>query len=220
MRIAPHPSLLALGVTMSVPDFRFVPQKLYATGLYNLKNPDQAEAFTDAVVATLNGLDENFRHLKKSTSQTHVHRHGEDSVVYLLPDNKALAVDFIGGANGPNPQPGWNVGEHVYTHADAHDPDDHGLEHAAPPPAPVARIPSYGELGDDAFFRAMIGVPLEADMIAAGQRLNDGSAVWFSRATYRLMKALIESNGKPVDVAGEVRIVRNEWRALLGLAPV
>lgn len=148
---------------MSVPDFSYVPKKLYATGLYDLKTHDGAEAFTDAVVATLNGLDENWRHLKKNPSQTHVHRHGEDSAVYLLPDNKAQAVDFIGGAGGPNPQPGWIVDpEARYTHADAHDPDDHGIgsTHTCPP---VPKILPKGEAfallkALDAFYRAPEGL--------------------------------------------------------------
>lgn len=207
---------------MSVPDYRHVPQKLYATGLYDLTTHDGQDAFTDAVVATLNGIDPNFKHLKKRADQTHRHRHGEDSVLYLLPNNRALAVDFIGGAGGSNPKPGWIVGEHVYTHADAHDPDDHGIGATAP----AVRVPSYAELGDDAFFRAMVGVPLFADYLmadAAGHpdaRPNDGMSVWFSRAIYRLLAAFLTANGQPIDPAGEVRIVRNEWRALLGLPPV
>ena len=133
---------------MSVPDYRHVPQLLFATGLYNLHTEDGQAAFTDAVVATLNGSDENWRHLKKSSAQTNVHRHGEDSALYLLPDNKAQAVDFIGGAGGPNPGPGWNPDPApLYTHADAHDPDDHGIgasAHAPPPPAPAFPYPDEG----------------------------------------------------------------------------
>jgi len=203
---------------MSVPNFSHVPKRLFDTGLFDLRSHDGQAAFTDAVVSALNGLDDNFRHLKKKPGQTNVHMHGEDSVIYLLPDNKAQAVDFIGGAGGANPQPSWGVGEHLYTHADAHDPGDHGIGGTAPSPMPA--IPSYGELGDDAFFRAMIGVPLQADMLSVGQPLNDGSSVWFSRTTYRLMAALLASNGQPVDVNGIVRSVRNEWRQILGLPPV
>lgn len=218
LRIRPHAALLALGDSMSVPDFRSVPQKLFATGLFDLKSHEGQAAFTDAVVSTLHGLDANFRHLKKKPSQTHVHRHGEDSVIYLLPDNTALAVDFIGGAGGPNPQPGWMVGTHVYTHADAHDPTDHGLEDAPPPPR--VTIPDYEALGGDAFGRAMIGVPLEADYRMAGQRLNDGSAVWSWRTCHSLMSALVQANGQPIDAAGIVKKHRNEWRSILGLPPV
>lgn len=89
-----------------------------------------------------------------------------------------------------------------------------------PPAPPAPAFPSYEDLGGDAFFRAMVGVPLEADMLAAGQRLNDGSAVWFSRTVYRLMAAFLKANGKPIDAAGEVRTVRNEWRSILGLPAV
>jgi hypothetical protein len=89
-----------------------------------------------------------------------------------------------------------------------------------PPPQPGVHLPSYAELGDDVFFRAMIGVPLFADYLMANQSPNDGMSVWFSRAIYRLMAAFINANGKPVDAAGEVKIVRNEWRGLLGLPPL
>jgi hypothetical protein len=146
---------------MSVPDLRDVPLKLYATGFYNLRSHDGQAAFTDAVVTTLHGLNSNFRHLKKSASQTHVHRHGEDSVIYLLPDDKALAVDFIGGAGGPNPQPGWIVGTHLYTHEDAHDPSDHGIgAHAQPAPTPVMpKGEAFAALKAlDAFYRAPEGL--------------------------------------------------------------
>jgi hypothetical protein len=128
---------------MSVPDRRDVPRLLFDTGLFNLKTHEGQAAFTDAVVATLNGIDENFRHLIKKPGQTAIHDHGEDSVLYLLPNDEALAVDFIGGANGPNPQPAWMVGAHVYTHADAHDPDDHGIRDAAAPVCPPVP-PSFG----------------------------------------------------------------------------
>jgi len=85
---------------------------------------------------------------------------------------------------------------------------------------PAVEVPSYEALGGDAFFRAMVGVPLQADMLAAGQQLNDGSAVWFSRTIHSLMAALVGSNGQPVDVNGIVRRHRNEWRAILGQPPV
>ena len=199
----------------TVPNYRHVPEKLYATGLYDLTTHDGLDAFVDACVATLNGIDPNFKHLKKKASQTHRHRHGEDSVLYLLPNNRALAVDFTIGAGGPNPKPGWNVGDFVYTHADAHDPDDHGIGTAAPPA--VATLPDYEALGGDAFFRAMVGVPLEADYVRQGEALNEGSAVWFSRTVHSLMVALVTSGGRPVDVHGVVKRHRNEWRVILGL---
>jgi hypothetical protein len=203
---------------MSVPDHSYVIRKLYDTGLYDLHTEDGQGAFEDSCVATLNGIDENWRHLKKSKAQTNIHRHGEDSALYLLPNNRAMAVDFIGGSGGPNPRPGWIVDEVTpYTHADAHDPDDHGIDD--PPPPPQLRIPSYGELGDDAFFRENIGKPLQSDMAAAGQALNDGSSVWFSRTTYELLTEALKA-GKAVDPAPIVLKYRNQWRAILGQPPL
>lgn len=201
---------------MTIPNYSHVPAQLYATGLYDLHSHDGQAAFVDACVATLNGIDSNFRHLKKRKDQTHLHRHGEDSVLYLLPNNQAKAIDFVGGANGPNPQPGWIVGDHLYTHADAHDPDDHGIGHVAAVPS----MPGYEEMGGDAFGRAMIGVPLQADYLMAGQALNDGSVVWSWRTCHSLMSALVQANGQPTDPAAIVRKHRNEWRDILGLPPV
>ncbi len=202
---------------MSVPNHSHVPKQLYATGLYDLKTHDGHHAFVDATVATLNGLDPNWRHLKKSASQTHFHRHAEDAALYLLPNNEARAVDFIAGAGGPNPQPGWIVDAFLYKHSDAHDPDDHGLERPVPPPPPIVRVPGYAELGGDAFFRDMIGVPLAADMAAAGQSLNEGSSVWFARTVYSLIAAWLRADGEAIDSASIVKRHRNEWRQILDL---
>lgn len=93
-----------------------------------------------------------------------------------------------------------------------------GDEPPVPQPKP-ARIPSYAELGDDAFFRASIGVPLQADMALAGQLLNDGSSVWFSRTTYEILAESFIA-GHVVDPAPIVKKYRNQWRAILGLPPL
>ena len=153
---------------MSVPNHSHVPQKLYATGLYDLTTHDGQGAFTDAVVSTLHGLDENWRHLKKKPGQTAVHGHGEDSVIYLLEDGTALAVDFIGGAGGSNPQPAWQVGPHVYKHSDASEPDDHGTTAPPPTPAPTlkGREQFYFELGQiNGFYASVAGLNRPGGMV-------------------------------------------------------
>lgn len=210
---------------MSVPNHQHVPKKLFDTGLFDLRTEEGQGAFTDAVVAVLHGLDEKWGHLKKNPGQSQVHGHGEDSALYLSSEpGQSTAVDFIGGAGGPNPQPGWIVDAPRYSAKDWVDPFDHKLGAPVPPPTP--QIPSYGQLGDDAFFRAMIGVPLFADYLmadAAGHpdaKPNDGMSVWFSRPIYLLLAAFMASNGQPVDVNGIVRRVRNEWREKLRLPPV
>ena len=203
-----------------VPDRRDIPRKLFDTGLFDLKTEAGHGAFTDAVVACLHGSDERWGHLKKKSGQAHLHHHGEDSALYLSDiEGESQAVDFIGGAGGPNPQPGWIVDAPRYSAKDWVDPFDHGLGDAAPAPTPAPRIPSYGELGDDAFFRAQIGVPLQADMAATGQPLNDGSSVWFSRSIYEIVTEAVKA-GQMIDAAPIVRKYRNQWRAVLGLPPV
>lgn len=96
-----------------------------------------------------------------------------------------------------------------------------GCKPQAPEPIPVPQpparlVPAYEALGGDAFFRAQIGVPLQADMIEGGQGgLNDGSSVWFSRATYDILAAYMR--GGAVDSAAIVKAHRNVWRGILGL---
>ena len=204
-----------------VPDRRDIPRKLFDTGLFDLTSEAGHGAFTDAVVACLHGSDERWGHLKKKSGQAHLHHHGEDSALYLSDiEGESQAVDFIGGAGGPNPQPGWIVDAPRYSAKDWVDPFDHRIGETAPAPTPVEPyIPSYGELGDDAFFRAQIGVPLQADMLATGQALNDGSSVWFSRTIYEIVTETVKA-GHLIDTAPIVRKYRNQWRAVLGLPPV
>ena len=203
---------------MSIPDHRHVPLKLYATGLFDLRTHDGQEAFTDAVVATLNGLDRNWRHLKKSASQTHVHRHGEDSAVYLLPDNRAQAVDFIGGAGGPNPQPGWIVDPVArYTHADAHDPDDHGLggtAHTCP------QVPTFLHKGEafaklqalNAFYQAPEGLQRPGGLVIPDR---DGRSVADMEAIAQWFYQLVIEGVSLDDVFTQIRN-SHEWRSKHG----
>lgn len=202
-----------------VPDRRDIPRKLFDTGLFDLRTESGHGAFTDAVVACLHASDERWGHLKKSGGQSHLHHHGEDAALYLSDDEgQSQAVDFIGGAGGPNPQPAWTVDAPRYSAKDWIDPFDHRIGEAAPEPMPPF-VPSYGELGDDAFFRTQIGAPLQADMQLAGQSLNDGSSVWFSRTTYEILTEALKA-GRMIDAAPIVRKYRNQWRAALGLPPV
>lgn len=130
-------------------------------------------------------------------------------------------------ADGPQivASPVWNeIAQH---HWRANNPP---LKDGAPAPQPPApqppapqppaiKIPTYAELGADAFFITNIGIPLQADMALKGQALNADSSVWFSRTTYDLMVAMIKAGG-PVDPAPIVKKYRNEWRAILGLPPL
>lgn len=122
---------------MTIPDFRHVPRKLFDTGLFDLKTHEGQGAFVDACVSTMHGIDKNFGHLKKKPGQTQVHGHGEDATLYKFGDGTAQAVDFIGGAGGPNPQPSWGVDSSgaIYKDSDWLDPTQHvatAVEHRPP----------------------------------------------------------------------------------------
>ena len=141
---------------MSIPDFRHVPRKLFDTGLFDLKTDEGQGAFVDACISTLHGLDENFGHLKKKPGQTQVHGHGEDATLYKFDDGTAQAVDFVGGANGPNPQPSWGVdsGGPIYKHSDWLAPTQHVA--ATPEPKPITSFPYPDENSSGRAFLARI----------------------------------------------------------------
>ena len=195
---------------MSVPDLRHVPQKLFATGLYNLKTEEGQGAFTDAVVSTLHGIDERFGHLKKKPGQSQVHAHGEDSVLYLSDTpGQSQAVDFIGGAGGPNPQPGWMVDDPRYSESDWLDPTDHGIRPSVPPPPPQPIYPPYP--GDQAF--DAVGTAFFADYAQAGQVPNPQIGRWFGRTIYDWLA----KNTATLDAS--IAKHRAELRAQFGLPP-
>ena len=122
---------------MTVPDMRHVPQKLFDTGLFDLRTHEGQGAFVDAVVSLLHALDARWGHLKKKPGQTDVHGHGEDAALFLSDQpGQSQAVDFVGGAGGPNPRPSWHVDAPRYSKTDWHDPTQHGISVVVPPPPP------------------------------------------------------------------------------------
>lgn len=131
-----------------VPDYSADIRKMYDTRLFDLRTEHGQGAFTDACVSMLHGRDEAWGHLIKKPGQTAVHDHGEDSALYLFDDGTAKAVDFIGGAGGPNPMPGWIVDNQTpYKEADWHDPTDHGIREQAPSPVPQFPYPDENTAG-------------------------------------------------------------------------
>jgi len=162
---------------MSVPNHVFVVNAVFATGKYALDHAGQP-AFVDAAVLALHRFDENWRHLKKSGGQTKIHDHAEDAALYLLPDNKAWAVDFIGGAGGPNPSIAWGPDpEAQYIHADGLDPDEHDQT------APVTGILPKGKAMEvltrlNAFYEAQDGLQRPGGMIKDGRVDLEAVSQW------------------------------------------
>lgn len=133
----------------SIPNYSTEVKRLYDTGLFDLHTHFGQGAFTDACVSMLHGKNPRWGHLKKNPSQTQVHGHGEDAALFLYADGTAQAVDFIGGAGGPNPQPGWIVDpEARYKGSDWIDPTDHAVDaHACPPAPPTFGYPDENTVG-------------------------------------------------------------------------
>lgn len=80
---------------------------------------------------------------------------------------------------------------------------------ATPAPVPVP-VPQPKPYPGDQFFIEKIGQILEWDYAEAGQRLNAGSSVWFSRTIWRYVN-------EGMSIEQSVAQSRKEWRAALGL---
>lgn len=121
----------------SLPNYSTEIAQLHSTGLFDLTTHEGQGAFVDAAIAMLHGKNARWGHLRKKPGQTAVHGHGEDAALFLFADGRAQAVDFIGGAGGPHPRPGWIVDPEIrYTAADWLDPTEHGTRAHTCPPAP------------------------------------------------------------------------------------
>lgn len=195
---------------MAVPDHFFIVQQTYNTGHYDLTEQEDHARFVDDVVTALNAYDEQWGHLRKKPGQTNIHGHGEDSALCKLPDGKAHAVDFIGGAGGPTPALRWGPDPIAYyTHADWLDPADH--EKGAPPQPPAPQYPSYEELGGDEGGKK-ITRQLEADYKRAGRPSLDGDCgTWQQRVSYDFLTGICKT------VEESITKHRAKWCASLGI---
>lgn len=193
---------------MSVPNHRFVIDKLVATGIFDLPTHEGQAAFTDAAVSALHGLDPNWGHLKKTAAQTHIHGHGEDAALYLHPNGRATAVDFIGGAGGPNPQAAWQVDqEGRYTAADWLNPTEHG-NRVVQVPQPSKTLPK-GEAfallqALNAFYAAPEGLQRPGGLVIDGKADMEAIAQWF----YQMVIEGVSLE----DVKTQIR-ASHEWRS-------
>lgn len=156
--------------------------------------------------------------------------------IWHLPTRKQVKLIANSTANEPGP---W---EHGPAHLDPYDIDEFNqatgqrqyrwhnppvlqgaLMSGAPQPGqPVPQtprpaslhLPSYAELGDDAFFSGKIGQALFEDMHANGEEMNAGSAGWIARAVHGCIERFL-INGDHRDAPAIVKKVRNEWRQVM-----
>ena len=191
---------------------------------------------TQLVLAELNKIDSGWGHVGKTSGEGQYRPPTWVPVPVKSWDNNTYTVtgfshdavfnqvafkqvDTLGGANdsevpiGTVASPTWNViPPQFYRPNNPWMSVDGSVE---PAPCPELKVPGYEEIGGDVFFRANIGVPLQADMALAGQVLNDGSSVWFSRSCYDVLAAKIKDPN--ADVAPILKKHRNDWRRILGL---
>ena len=133
---------------MSVPDHFFIIAAVFESGGYHLSDHASLARFVDDAVVALHAHDPNWVHIKKKPGQTNTHGHGEDSVLYLLPDHTAQGVDFIQGAGAPGATLRWGPDpEPYYTHADGWDAHGDWSQAPAPPTPPVEPYPSESPAG-------------------------------------------------------------------------
>lgn len=186
-----------------IPDFREIPKQLFDSGAFDLHTEDGQAAYVDAVVSALHAKDPRFGHLRKKKGQTQIHGHGEDSALYLSDvPGQSQAVDFISGAGGTNPQPGWQVDAPSYSYQDWIDPTLHGDRVTVQPVKP----PYPGDPVFDA-----VGVALFADYARAGNAPDPQMGRWFGRVIYDWL------SGNVASLEASVAKHRAEWKALLGI---
>lgn len=196
---------------MPIPNAFAVVRMVYETGVYDLTTHDGLARYVDDSVIALNKQNRRWGHLKKRPDQTNIHGHAEDAALYKQDDGTAQAVDFVQGAGGSNPTPGWNPDTFVYSHADWLDPANHAGTVPVPQPPTTPTYPTYEALGGDAG-GVKITQQLEADYIRAGRRGLDGSCgAWQQRVSYDFLTGICKT------VEASIVKHRAEWCAALGI---
>jgi hypothetical protein len=204
---------------MAVPDHRDIPRKLFESGLFDLRTHDGHGAFVDAVVSALHARDERWGHLKKKPGQTAIHGHGEDAALYRSNEpGQSQAVDFVGGAGGPNPQPAWQVDQPRYSASDWLDPTQHGVTPApAPQPVAVPQLPGREEMiraGErlDQYYRSAEGLQRSEGLSKDGIPDWEGVGAWLFDVYLHARVNGLDAAAAFSSVIAEIRKT-GEWRA-------
>lgn len=199
---------------MSVPNDLAVVTAVYSSGTYDLKTHEGQAAFVDAVVVALHVKDRRWGHLRKKPGQTNIHGHAEDAALYLsdIP-GQSVAVDFIGGAGGPNPTLQWNPDQPRYSRADWFPPSEHD-QPSTPAPSPVKLPLSKGEAfaalqALNAFYAAPEGLQRPGGLVLVDR---DGRSVADMEAIAQWFHQLVIDRVSLEDVFTQIRN-SHEWRS-------
>ena len=191
-------------------------------------DPRAASLFARLVAFDLNptGRSSDFGTLTKPAGGSNVDGYADDAICYSNdPNNLENVIDLVGGAGAPGarviaevkPRRAQDLWEKPKPLSD----DDmayllDGGEETVPAP-PMSTIPGYESIGGDSFFRSAVGAPLEGDAKLAGESLNEGSSVWFSRSCYDILAARMVNPA--ADVSPIIKKHRTDWRALMPTPP-
>lgn len=94
---------------MPVPNDLPIVEQVFNRGRYDLTTAEGCGTFVEACAIALNAKDPRWGHLRKRPGQKQWNGHAHDGCLYLSDTpGQSQFVDFIVGAEGPNPSLGWN----------------------------------------------------------------------------------------------------------------
>lgn len=128
------------------------------------------------------------------------------------PGVPVTVIDFIVSAGVPGASVGWNPFSDPVASSGAWVKPQCKGDVPVDSPGPVVPPASKPYPGDE-FFILQVGAWLVHDYTEAGQTLNAGSSVWFSRTIWRYVH-------EGMTIEQSTAQSRKEWRAALGLPPV
>jgi hypothetical protein len=121
---------------MAVPNHQHIVDRVYAAGSFDLRTREGCGTLVEAACVELHRADPRWGHLKKHPGQTQYNGHSHDGTLYLSDTpGQSVHVDFIAGAEGPNPSITWNPDVPRYSKSDWYAP-----EVTPPPPSSTCHL--------------------------------------------------------------------------------
>lgn len=191
---------------------------------FDMAYSDECGRYMQVLIPHLQGIGYiEVGFLRKDPSRTNYKLHAIDSFAYDLGNNLTHAVDVIGNAEQPHPwrseggindDPRASFSEDINT---AYKTNKDWLKEPFKSSESVTNFPSYGSLGDDAFFRSTLGRTLAFDYSRAKEYpFNEGVVVWVSRTLHTTFENIIVHKMNPTDAINKaMENKRSEWCIIL-----